>query len=90
MAELEQREAHQRALLDSIPAIAWSADGEGNFDYFNRQLLEFTGNNSHEDGGAIHPRTSPGQRPLAGVPRRAAEPTRSSTASAATTASTAG
>jgi PAS domain S-box-containing protein len=56
MAELEQREALQRALLDSIPAIAWSADGEGNFDYFNRQLLEFTGDDtSHVDGGAIHP-----------------------------------
>ena len=55
MSELEQREALQRALLDSIPAIAWSADGEGNFDFFNRQLLEFTGNGSHEDGGAIHP-----------------------------------
>jgi PAS domain S-box-containing protein len=54
-AELERREAHLRALADSIPAIAWSSDGEGNFDYFNRQLLEFTGDNSHEDGGAIHP-----------------------------------
>jgi len=53
--ELERRESHLRALADSIPAIAWSADGEGNFDYYNRQLLEFTGNNSHEDGGAIHP-----------------------------------
>ncbi|HEY6816488.1 MAG TPA: PAS domain-containing protein [Croceibacterium sp.] len=53
--ELERRELHLRALADSIPAIAWSADGEGNFDYFNRQLLAFTGNNSHEDGGAIHP-----------------------------------
>jgi PAS domain S-box-containing protein len=53
--ELERRESHLRALADSIPAIAWSADGEGNFDYFNHQLLAFTGNNSHEDGGAIHP-----------------------------------
>ena len=54
-AELDRRESHLRALADSIPAIAWSADGEGNFDYFNRQLLEFTGDGSHEDGGAIHP-----------------------------------
>jgi PAS domain S-box-containing protein len=53
--ELERRESHLRALADSIPAIAWSADGEGKFDYFNHQLLAFTGNNSHEDGGAIHP-----------------------------------
>ncbi len=55
VAELERRESHLRALADSIPAIAWSSDGEGNFDYFNRQLLEFTGDGSHEDGGAIHP-----------------------------------
>lgn len=55
VAELERRESHLRALADSIPAIAWSADGEGNFDYFNRQLLEFTGDVSPDDGGAIHP-----------------------------------
>jgi PAS domain S-box-containing protein len=55
VAEVERREAHLRAIADAIPAIAWSADGDGKFDYFNRQLLEFTGNGSHEDGGAIHP-----------------------------------
>ena len=55
IAELDRRESHLRALADSIPAIAWSADGDGNFDYFNRQLLEFTGDGSHVDGGAIHP-----------------------------------
>jgi PAS domain S-box-containing protein len=55
VAELERRESHLRALADSIPAIAWSADGEGNFDYFNRQLLAFTGDVSPQDGGAIHP-----------------------------------
>ena len=55
VAELERRESHLRALADSIPAIAWSADGEGNFDYFNRQLLAFTGDVSPENGGAIHP-----------------------------------
>jgi PAS domain S-box-containing protein len=53
--EFEQRETLLHALADSIPAIAWSADGEGNFDFFNRQLREFTGDGSHEDGGAIHP-----------------------------------
>ena len=54
VAELERREAHLRALADSMPAIAWSSDGAGRFDYFNRRLIEFTGN-SHENGGAIHP-----------------------------------
>ena len=55
VAELDRRESHLRALADSIPAIAWSADGEGNFDYFNRQLLAFTGDVSPQGGGAIHP-----------------------------------
>ena len=55
VAELERREDQLRALADSMPAIAWSADGEGRFDYFNRRLLEFTGDGSHVDGGAIHP-----------------------------------
>jgi GAF domain-containing protein len=32
VAELARREQHLRALADSMPAIAWSADGEGNFD----------------------------------------------------------
>src|SRR5690606_33658843 len=53
--EYEQRESHLHALADSIPAIAWSADGEGRFDYFNRQLLEFTGTTTPHDGSAIHP-----------------------------------
>src|SRR5690606_24287425 len=48
--EFEQRETLLHALADSIPAIAWSADGAGNFDYFNRQMIEFTGDGSHEDG----------------------------------------
>lgn len=52
---LDQRDLHLRALADSIPAIAWSADREGNFDYVNRQLIEFVGDDSYIDGGAIHP-----------------------------------
>jgi PAS domain S-box-containing protein len=53
--ELDRRESHVRALADSIPAIAWTADGAGKFDYFNRQLVEFTGDSSPEDGRAVHP-----------------------------------
>lgn len=53
--EYEQRETLLHALADSIPAIAWSADGEGNFDYFNRPMTEFTGDGAHRDGSAIHP-----------------------------------
>jgi len=52
--EAEAREEQLRTLADSIPAIAWSADADGNFDYFNRQLRAFTGDDSHRDGSAIH------------------------------------
>lgn len=53
--ESENRETLLHALADSIPVIAWSADANGEFDYFNRQLLEFTGNTTPHDGSAIHP-----------------------------------
>jgi PAS domain S-box-containing protein len=52
---LEQRETLLRALADSVPAMVWSADAEGHFDYFNRQMLEFTDSQMAVDGEAIHP-----------------------------------
>jgi PAS domain S-box-containing protein len=52
---VEQRETLLRALADSVPAMVWSADAEGNFDYFNRQMLEFTGSDTSVDGHSIHP-----------------------------------
>ncbi|WP_126173242.1 sensor histidine kinase [Altericroceibacterium xinjiangense] len=54
-AELEQSEAQLRALADSIPAIAWSADENGKFDYFNKHLLDFTGREENYHGEAFHP-----------------------------------
>lgn len=51
--ELEYSEGQFKALADSIPAIAWSADAEGNFDYFNKQLIEFTG--FGPDQTTVHP-----------------------------------
>jgi PAS domain S-box-containing protein len=41
--EIERSEERFRALADSMPAIAFSADGAGKFDYFNRRWHEFTG-----------------------------------------------
>jgi PAS domain-containing protein len=79
-----------RALADSMPAIAWSSDGEGNFDYFNRRLVEFTGDGSHDDGAAIHPDDFAAANDRWQNACGPARPTRSSTASAATTANTAG
>ncbi|RKF22554.1 PAS domain S-box protein [Altericroceibacterium spongiae] len=51
--ELEYSESQFQAIADSIPAIAWSADTQGNFDYFNRRLIEFTG--FGPDRTTIHP-----------------------------------
>ena len=52
---VEQRETLLRALADSVPAMVWSADADGNFDYFNRQMLDFTGSVNEMDGQSIHP-----------------------------------
>ncbi|MFC4254099.1 PAS domain-containing protein [Croceibacterium xixiisoli] len=55
-ARLEQRSTHQlRALADSMPAIAWSCDNQGNIDYFNRRLIEFTGSATYLYGTHVHP-----------------------------------
>lgn len=32
-----------REIADLLPAIVWSADGEGNFDYYNSRWMEVTG-----------------------------------------------
>ena len=53
--EVEAREAQFRTLADSIPAIAWSADAQGNFEYFNKKMLEFTGDPDDKEGKSFHP-----------------------------------
>jgi PAS domain S-box-containing protein len=53
--EIEAREAQFRTLADSIPAIAWAADGEGNFEYFNKKMVEFTGDPDDKEGKSFHP-----------------------------------
>lgn len=40
---IEEREERLRRMIDGVPQIAWSADAEGNFDYFNRRWVELTG-----------------------------------------------
>lgn len=57
--ESEEREAYLRLLADSIPAIAWSADPEGNFEYFNQRMLDFTGKPNEKSGEAFHPEDWP-------------------------------
>lgn len=53
--EAEAREQELRTLIDSIPAIAWSATPDGEFEYFNRRMRDFTGTAKNEDGAAFHP-----------------------------------
>ena len=53
--EAELRERELRALADSIPAIAWSATAEGEFEYFNKRLVEFTGQADEREGKSFHP-----------------------------------
>jgi len=51
----EQREALLRALADSVPAMVWSCDGNGRFEYLNRQMVEYTGVQDLNRAGVIHP-----------------------------------
>lgn len=44
-----------REIADLLPSVIWSADGEGNFDYFNSQWTEVT--------GVANPRTAEEWRP---------------------------
>jgi PAS domain S-box-containing protein len=53
--EVQAREEYLHILADSIPAIAWSATPDGHFDYFNKQMVEFTGRTDDQSGGAFHP-----------------------------------
>jgi PAS domain S-box-containing protein len=53
--EAQAREEYLHILADSIPAIAWSATPDGHFDYFNKQMVEFTGQRDDQSGSAFHP-----------------------------------
>ena len=53
--EHEERESYLHTLADSIPAIAWSATADGRFEYFNKRMVDFTGEANDQSGGAFHP-----------------------------------
>ena len=57
---LSQSERSQQILADSLPAIVWSAQSDGGFDYFNERWSEYTGARIEESLGAgwmrfVHP-----------------------------------
>lgn len=43
LAVTRKRERELQNMLDSVPGIAWSCDGDGNFDMFNARWQEATG-----------------------------------------------
>ena len=53
--ESEERDSYLRTLADSIPAIAWSATPDGQFEYFNSRMVDFTGRPDDHTGSAFHP-----------------------------------
>jgi PAS domain S-box-containing protein len=58
--ELAQSEERYRFLAESIPQIVWTADKEGQVDYFNSKWTEFTGLSLDDVGNSglkpiIHP-----------------------------------
>jgi PAS domain S-box-containing protein len=53
--EQEGRVVWLHTFADSIPAIAWSATAAGEFDYFNRRMVDFTGDPDDKDGKSFHP-----------------------------------
>lgn len=59
-AEAETREASQRAMIDTIPAMIWSALPDGSRDFNSQRILQYTGLSEQEAVGegwaaTIHP-----------------------------------
>ena len=59
-ALVEDRERHLRALADAIPLIVWTANPNGELDYYNRQWEIYTGFSAEETQGwgwapVLHP-----------------------------------
>jgi PAS domain S-box-containing protein len=94
-AELARSESRFRTIAERTPVMIWRADASGRRDYVNRAWLEFRGRAAAQEAGegwaeGVHPDDR--ERCLAAV-RDALGPaprSRSTTASSAATASTAG
>lgn len=63
--QIQEASEHElRRLADSMPQIVWSADRNGQIDYFNRVWFNYSGSNYEESKGLkwmtfIHPDDSP-------------------------------
>jgi PAS domain S-box-containing protein len=57
---LAASERDLKIIIDTIPALAWSARSDGNAEFFNQHYLDFTGLSAEQAGGwgwtaAVHP-----------------------------------
>jgi hypothetical protein len=57
---LKHREGDLTLIIDTIPALAWSARPDGSADFFNQHYLDFVGLSAEQAGGwgwtaAVHP-----------------------------------
>jgi PAS domain S-box-containing protein len=60
LGEVKNSEARLRTIIDTIPAMAWSARSDGSAEFFNRRWLDYAGLSAEEasDWGwavALHP-----------------------------------
>src|SRR6266478_4364297 len=60
LAEIKNSESRLRTIIDTIPALAWSARPDGSAEFFNRRWLDYAGLSAEEaaDWGwivALHP-----------------------------------
>lgn len=55
LRNFNESEAGLRALADSMPSMAWASDADGNINFFNRQMVEFTGLTNFTKKAAFHP-----------------------------------
>lgn len=58
--KIEENEARFRLLADSMPQFVWSADREGNINYFNKAVFDYSGltDEQTQNGGwfdVVHP-----------------------------------
>src|SRR4029078_1106221 len=57
---LRASEHHLKLIIDTIPALAWSARPDGSADFFNQHFLDFVGLTAEQASGwgwtaAVHP-----------------------------------
>jgi PAS domain S-box-containing protein len=62
---LKSSELNVELIIDTIPALAWSARPDGSAQFFNQQYLDFVGLSAQEASGwgwtaAVHPEDLPG------------------------------